>query len=58
MIKCSFCGFLIDEQIAQRGCTGCPFKGNCKNIKCPNCGFEMPEEPKWIKKLKRLGEKG
>lgn len=52
MMKCSFCGFAIDEQNTQRGCNGCPLKGNCHNLKCPNCGFEMPEEPSWLKKLK------
>ena len=23
----------------------------CRLIKCPNCGYEMPPEPKWLKKI-------
>ncbi len=52
MMKCSFCGFSFDEQTAQKGCNGCPFQGGCRKIKCPNCGFEMPEEAGLVKLLR------
>ena len=52
-MKCSLCGFEFNEETAQSACCGCPLtKGNCGLTKCPNCGFEMVQEPEWIKKLK------
>jgi hypothetical protein len=29
----------------------------CELVKCPNCGFEMAPEPRWIKKLKYMRSK-
>lgn len=52
-VKCSLCGYDFKEQVAQRACKSCPMMKDCKLIKCPNCGFETPPEPKWIKYLKR-----
>ena len=25
---------------------------NCRLVKCPNCGYEMPKEPRWLKTVK------
>lgn len=54
-MRCSFCGSVFDKNNAEKGCNGCPFQGGCRKIKCPNCGFEMPEEPAWIRKLRSIG---
>jgi hypothetical protein len=45
----------FEEQAAERACQHCPLKRGCHLLKCPNCGFEMPPEPKWLAKL--LGRK-
>jgi len=41
----------INEKQAKSACNKCQlFKKGCGLMKCPNCGFEIPIEPKWIKK--------
>lgn len=54
MITCSFCSHQFKEQQTEHSCKGCPMSGACKMIRCPYCGYEMPPEPKWIGKLKKL----
>ncbi len=53
-MKCSFCGHEFDENEAVPACSGCLMSKNCKLVKCPNCGYEMPKEPKWLKAIKDL----
>ncbi len=55
-MKCTLCGYNFDENEAPRSCKGCPVMKGCKLIRCPNCSFETPREPKWIKYLKKRGE--
>jgi len=57
MIKCSFCGHNFEENEGKIGCVGCPMSKACNKHKCPNCGFEMPKEPKIVKLIKRWGSK-
>lgn len=52
-MRCSLCGYEFGEDQAQTACKGCLIMKGCKLIRCPNCGFEMPPEPKWLKSLKR-----
>ncbi len=55
-MKCSLCGFNFNEEKAEAGCAGCGLIKKCGLIKCPNCGFETPVEPKWLKnRRKRKG---
>jgi hypothetical protein len=53
-MKCSLCGFKFDEDESISCCEGCALSRNCNMIRCPNCGFEVPAEPKLIKVLKKL----
>jgi hypothetical protein len=48
---------VFDETKAQQGCKHCPSLGACKLIRCPNCGYETPPEPKWLKTLFGKGKK-
>ena len=48
---CGFCGHDFDEKEADSSCEGCVMNFNCKMVKCPNCGYEMPRQPAWIKKI-------
>ena len=50
-MKCSLCGFEFNEKETKSSCSGCYLAGNCELMKCPNCGFEMVPESKWIKKI-------
>lgn len=49
-MKCTLCGHEFDEEKAQKACKTCPMTKGCKLIRCPNCGFETPPEPKWLKR--------
>ena len=52
-MKCTLCGFEFEEDKAQPACTSCALMKGCKLIRCPNCGFETPPEPKWLKYFKK-----
>ena len=51
MMKCSLCGFHYSEQEVQTACSACPVTKGCQLLRCPNCGYETPPEPKWLKTL-------
>lgn len=48
MMKCALCGFCYSEQEAQKSCSHCLVTKGCKLVRCPNCGFETPPEPRWL----------
>jgi hypothetical protein len=53
-MRCAFCGHEFSEEEAIQGCGGCPVGKGCQMLKCPRCNYEIPAEPAWIKKLKKL----
>lgn len=55
-MKCTLCGYEFNEKEAATGCAHCPMMRGCKLVKCPNCGFETPPEPAWLKRLKKERE--
>lgn len=58
-MRCDFCGYEFTEEEAILGCSNCPVGAGCKMMKCPRCNYEIPLEPGWIKRLKKLfGPKG
>lgn len=52
-MKCTLCGFEFNEEDVRSSCGGCYLAKRCELLKCPNCGFEMTTEPKWIKNRRR-----
>lgn len=52
-MKCSLCGMEYDEEKASKSCAGCIMAKKCGLVKCPNCGFETPPEPEWLKRRRR-----
>jgi hypothetical protein len=56
-VTCGFCGREFAEQEARKTCTQCSLFGGCKNVKCPYCGYEMPQVPKFLGKLLLRKEK-
>ncbi len=52
-MNCDFCGLGFDVTTSREGCAACSaWGGGCKYVKCPRCGYEMPELPGWVQKLR------
>ena len=51
-MTCTLCGHEFERAAGARACRGCPLSAACDLARCPNCGFEVPVEPKWIEKLR------
>lgn len=57
-MKCALCGFEYSKEESVKACAGCPMsRGKCRLQRCPNCGYEVPLEPKLIKFFRKLGRK-
>ncbi len=41
-VRCTLCGLRFAIGDAVSACGGCPLKGRCGLVRCPNCGFELP----------------
>jgi hypothetical protein len=59
-MKCPLCGCEFKEGEGLAACQGCPLAGACNMIRCPNCGYDIPKEPRLIRALKawRRGKHG
>lgn len=55
MMKCSFCSYEFDQEEALHACGRCSAFGGCRSVKCPRCGYEMPQVPDFTKLLKWFG---
>lgn len=52
MTRCSYCGFEFEAAAARTACAGCFKSGGCRGVRCPRCGYDMPEEIgliRWIR---------
>lgn len=52
-MKCALCGLEFEEKEAQKACRGCALAANCRLVRCPNCGYESPLEPEFLKRIKK-----
>jgi Fe2+ transport system protein FeoA len=52
-VTCSFCGGSFEEAAARRHCQACPVGPGCRSVRCPRCGYETPEEPRFLRRLAR-----
>ena len=52
-MKCPLCGLKFKEEDGQATCEGCTVSGTCSLVKCPNCGYEVPKEPGFIRQFKK-----
>jgi rubredoxin len=57
MTVCSFCAFSFSEEEGMKSCGRCASFGGCRNVKCPRCGYEMPQTAGLIKLLGKFGRK-
>jgi len=51
-VRCPLCGHRFGEEEGWAACQGCPLARNCQRRRCPNCGYDVPLEPKLVKILK------
>ena len=51
-MKCPLCGYQFLEEDSRTACDGCPLSKACHVVKCPNCGYKIPMEPRLIKAIK------
>jgi len=51
-MRCPLCGLEFSEAEAKRVCQGCPLDSGCRLICCPNCGYQIPDEPAWLMRLR------
>jgi len=52
-MKCPLCGLEFKEQDGLSGCKGCAASRTCSLIKCPNCGYEVPRKPGFVRLFKK-----
>lgn len=51
---CGFCAKEFVEDKAQTACGACALNGGCRWLRCPHCGYENPEPPRWMHNLMSL----
>ncbi len=51
---CGNCGRSFTARQGEFACHGCGHFGGCHLVKCPHCGYEQPQEPVWVAKLRDL----
>ena len=56
-MTCDFCRREFAEEDSRKTCSKCSLFGGCKSVKCPYCGYEMPQVPKIFGKLRLRKEK-
>jgi rubredoxin len=54
MMQCGFCGYEFNPEEAVESCRACPIASGCHLIRCPRCGYEMPQEARLIAGLRSL----
>lgn len=55
-MKCPLCGIEYSETEAA-SCRGCPLARSCALVRCPNCGYEVPAEPRLLKTIRQWRNK-
>lgn len=54
IVTCGMCRLEFEEDRAQPTCQACPLSRACKHVRCPQCGYENPVTPGWVKSLREL----
>jgi hypothetical protein len=57
LIVCGFCAREFPEDRGQPACRGCPLSSGCHFVRCPDCGYENPLPPDWLRRLTRWTER-
>ncbi len=61
-MTCGFCGLSFEIDASREACAACSAfgGGGCRFVRCPRCGYEMPEPvalPAWVRRLKSFLER-
>lgn len=56
-MNCSYCGLDFDETCARHQCQGCLVASGCRSVRCPRCGYEMPEEIQFFGRVREWKER-
>jgi hypothetical protein len=51
---CPFCQREFIVKDAKKECRTCASFGGCRKVKCPWCGYESPQEPNFVERLRKL----
>jgi rubredoxin len=57
-MRCALCGYEFTEDEGKAACAGCPLGHGCAMRRCPNCGYEMPAEPEWLRRVQAWRKRG
>jgi ferrous iron transport protein A len=52
-MKCSFCNSEFTEEESVKSCGHCALFSGCRLVKCPSCGYEMPQTPEIVKRFRK-----
>jgi rubredoxin len=56
-MTCNFCAYEFSEDEGAKTCGSCAWFGGCRMVKCPRCGYEMPQTPNLLKLLRKWGKR-
>ncbi|MHB9024291.1 MAG: hypothetical protein ACYC7E_08960 [Armatimonadota bacterium] len=57
-VTCPMCGEHFTEEASRLTCTHCSLLGGgCRKLRCPRCGYEMPQPARLPRLLSRLAGK-
>jgi len=51
-MTCAYCHTEFDESTSRLACSACGVSEGCQRLRCPKCGYDTPEEPAFVKKLR------
>lgn len=51
-MRCPLCGLKFAPADAKSLCSKCPLSSNCGLSCCPNCGYRIAREPRWLRSLR------
>ncbi len=52
-MTCTFCAHTFSPGEARTTCEACLWFGGCRGVRCPQCGYEMPEDLGFLSWLTR-----
>ena len=56
-MRCTFCGHEFDAAAGRTHCEACLWSSGCRGVRCPRCGYEMPEELSLVKWFRNWRQK-
>jgi rubredoxin len=51
-VRCALCGLVYEPEAAS--CASCPMARGCRVVRCPRCGYAVPEESSLVRLWRRI----